>query len=138
MEDHFSSCQYCVDISEETIDIREAVVGVPEIGPSADFEYKLNRRISDLIYGSKGSVAAHKGKLPRWAALGAGLATGLAIGAVLLLSTNQPSTEQIAENDGMGEDYEMVVDTTTLPDDTLNTVNEPYQLDNRSRMVSGK
>ena len=138
MKQHFSTCQYCVDISVETIEIREAVVGVYGAGPSEEFKYNLKSRISDLLYRNKEITATHKAKLPHWAALGAGIATGLAIGIVLLMPSKQENSSQYVANNQLEKDTEMVVDTTTLPADSLDAVNETYQLDNRSRMVSGK
>jgi hypothetical protein len=139
MKIHFSSCQYCAEVTTETIEMRESIAGISEQGLSEDFEVNLNRRISELVYDNKSQKRFNRAKLPRWAALGAGMATGLAIGVMILMPSNQGSMKQLVGDIQVEElPLIMVVDTTTHDIDTSKSVNEPYRLDDRSKMVSGK
>ena len=138
MKNHFSSCPFCADITTETIELRESISGISEGGPSADFEVNLNRRISELIYDNKSQRRLNKSKLPRWEALGAGMATGLAIGVIILLPSNQGNINNYADGNPVEEGPMMVVDTTNHTSDSSDIVNEPYRIDDHSKLVKGE
>lgn len=138
MRNHYSSCQFCGDITSETIELRESLAGVSEQGLSAEFEVNLNRKINELVYGNKAQRRYNRAKLPRWAALGAGMATGLAIGVVILMPSNQGSLNQYTAVNQIDEGSTIVVDTITNESDSSKSINEEYKLDDRSKLVSGK
>lgn len=149
MRNHSASCKFCADITIDTIELRESIAGISAQEPSGDFEVNLNRRISEIVYENKAQKQLRRAKLPRWAALGAGMATGLAIGIIILIPANQNNQSKYMADSNSEEGPALVVDpvedapllvidTTIYNSDSSKSVHEDYKLDDRSKLVSGK
>ena len=152
MQRHLADCPYCRTVDSETIRLRKLLVSSPELEPSVGFDYRLRRRLEEL--SSPGKVR-RRSIIPRWAALGAGLATGLAVGFALLLpfmeNDQEPAivesadisvlaTQQIVSDDPETVQYysdttEFSADTMAYPDDQSQP-ESTYNPDQHSQMVS--
>jgi len=96
MQDHASSCRFCKVKDEQTQNLRTLIASVPQISPQDGFEFRLQQRINALSKRKSIPARRRASIFPRWGALGAGLATGLAIGFVVFMPRN--AGYQVAPN----------------------------------------
>jgi hypothetical protein len=141
---HVRECPHCQAFNQAAFRVRELTLALPEREPSAAFRYRLGNRLGELTAPPVKPLHARGRLLPRWAALGAGLASGLALGLILVLSTgpeNESSpglsvgTGQLASNE---EKLVKDADTADVADDSAKITDRSYDLDTHSQVVSGR
>ncbi len=138
MRHHASQCSFCAAFGEETAKLRAALSELPEFQPSSAFEFQLRRKIKEA-----GSRATRKQvNMPRWAAIGAGMATGIAIAVAVLIqmNPNSPASSPYLANqptrDISAPVIAQVADKDTLADDTSRVTEPSYDLSRHSQTVS--
>ena len=88
MEQHASTCPYCGKLSAETINLRVRLASMPRIEPSSTFEFRLQRRLTDIRKKARTATTSRKALLPKWSVVSAGLVTGLVVGILLIFPSN--------------------------------------------------
>ena len=140
-EQHAGECENCRDFNEEIYLLRQQTASIPLAEPSIRFLHQLDNRIREAEETGQKSKA-HGRVIPRWAAMGAGLASGLAVGAILLLN---PGSGDISETEsGLAQVPEMEEliaspqesDSMLNLRDSLNVPEGHYNLNERSQTVS--
>jgi len=81
MRVHHMTCPYCVSYNEELVGLREQIAHLPGRVPRSGFELRLKNRLQNRAGLSRQPVS----RVPRWAALGAGLALGVVIGLIAVI-----------------------------------------------------
>jgi hypothetical protein len=141
---HFSSCTDCQLFAESFSTLRQRLAALPQQEPSVRFKYQLNRKINDISAGDyKGRSFANI--FPRWAAVGAGIATGLTLGLVIIIlniDNGKTNTSMLADNANI-ESHEQFAsngmpDSTEQKSDTMNVPEGNYRLDKYSQAVSSE
>lgn len=137
---HAHSCPHCAGLQEGSLRLRELLKNQPAYEPTPGFEWRLERKIKAVIAGGTRERSVSWPLLPRWAALGAGLATGLAVGVILLtapgLNDDQPKQEtQLAAQKPLAEGDH---DTLSAKRDSIAVPAGHYDAGTRSRTVSGR
>ncbi|MBM3325664.1 MAG: hypothetical protein FJY65_01595 [Calditrichaeota bacterium] len=150
---HSLECAHCRHYTAETDELRTLLEHSSLYQPSAEFAANLEQAILDIRRRDVARSMRAPGLFPRWAVLSAGLATGLAIGLMLLLPgeiDEQPNSnlaavtppptafvpdERLAEQTASSQRAdEPVKDTLRARQDTA--VSPPFEVNQRSRMVS--
>ncbi len=144
MQFHASSCPTCRAFDAETLHFRKLLEEIPMRSVPVGFEFKLNRRIENLEKNGNTAVVGKTSPIPRWASIGAGIATGVAIGVALLLPANQESqnssylaSEQSQVRAQKGTTEILPAKADSIPDSTVKP-ESLYQLDDHSRAVSSE
>jgi len=139
---HASQCAHCAKLELETVQLRGMLTGCLQYEPSPGFEFRLQRRISEEKNGELIQHSRKSAVLPRWAAMGAGLATGVAIGVAFLIPTDpgSSSSNQLAiETSGStlkSNNQQLVATMVDSIKDTSDVNEDPYNINKHSRMVS--
>lgn len=135
MRQHASQCNHCAAFGEETVKLRAALSALPEYQPSSAFDYQLRRKIREATSGRTRKPV----DIPRWATIGAGVATGIVIAVAILFqfNPNKPaSSPYLASQTTDAIVIAQVADTDTLADDTTNVTEPSYDLNRHSQTVS--
>lgn len=136
LDAHRRSCSHCGVFDQTGYRLRETLRKAPIRQPRVGFEMRLDYALADR---GRGSRATSRQAVPKWAAISAGLATGLALGAFLLIAPRssdksggvQPfPSAQIAAR--------AQIDSSADRKDSLKESTEYYSADGRSRLVSGR
>ncbi len=133
---HSQTCRFCAGYTKDEDNLRGLLKGQTDYQPQPGFDIRLQDRIR---HGTQNVVQFRPGRgylIPRWAAISAGLVTGLAAGAFLLLT---PSSD----NDGFNK-ATVVASTVTAGqkdslaerDDSVKVPSDSYHLDQHSTTVS--
>jgi anti-sigma factor RsiW len=136
--EHAHSCPHCAGLTQEGGRLRALLSSLPDYQPRPGFEMRLN---ANLSVGARQRITYKPARvplLPRWAAVGTGLATGLAVGVILLTTphttgNNRSAAPELAAASNIAEK-----DTINARKDSIRTGETPYDLDGRSEMVSGR
>jgi len=141
MARHSEECTYCRDFTEDIYRLRLISGSVNRLEPRLGFENRLARRIREIERGAPAKVKSPQ-RIPVWAGLGAGLATGAAVGMALLLSgrndspapalTASPPPAYIASNSQIQSEK----DTTDIGLDSINRTGSSFDASRHSQMVS--
>ena len=99
--EHAHSCPHCAGLTQESGRLRALLSSFPDYQPRPGFEMRLNANLSGGARQHIFYTPARVPLLPRWAAVGTGLATGLAVGVILLTTPHttgnvRPSTPVFA------------------------------------------
>ncbi len=140
---HVAECSHCSSFELSHFRLRDMTSSLPSVEPSASFEYRLNNRINELDDSGVSEYKRGRKLLPRWAALGAGLATGLAVGLIIVLT---PGTEDMtdpgnrqAESVAMHETVDgELEDSSDIDNDSIDVPESMYEIDRHSQTVSGR
>ncbi len=97
MERHASTCPYCAKLCAETVRLRTNLASLPRIEPSSTFEFRLQRRLSDVRLKARTANSGKKALIPRWSVISAGLVTGVIVGVLLIVPSNNEQ-DMIATN----------------------------------------
>jgi len=141
---HARECPHCQAFNQAAFRLRELTLSLPQREPSAAFKYRLSARLNDLALQPVKPLRAGGRLLPRWAALGAGVASGLALGLVLVLSTGPENQSTPGLSIGTGQlasNEEMLikdVDTSDVGNDSVKIPERSYDLETHSQVVSGR
>ncbi len=139
---HVIECTHCRAFTPAAYRLRELTASLPQVEPSLGFTYRLSNRINELSTKDVRTTKTAGRLLPRWAALGAGLASGLAIGLIIILSPNSDdiSKSGISMTDTPIASHESatinLVDTTKDNQDSLEATEQLYDLDRKYQVVS--
>ena len=94
MRVHQSHCSTCASITDDMTGVREMLADLPRREPRAGFELRLQYRIKN---GAATPAKEASGRsMPRWAALGAGLAFGLVVGLVTVVPLSEKGSLPMA------------------------------------------
>lgn len=140
MRRHAAACAFCASYDTETSRLKDLLIQVPLRDTSPGFDFQLQRRIREAVKGGGLRRKPQASLLPRWAAWGAGLATGVVVGLAILLPSGNldNSGSQIAESDAtppaqteqtLAAAPDTACDSSSVPDD-------PYRMDEHSQTVS--
>ncbi len=141
---HVVDCPHCRAFTQGAYKLRELITSLPQVEPPPGFTYRLSNRISELSAKDIRTAGTRHGTIPRWTALGAGLASGLAVGLIIVLSPGKQDvsgTNNAFSNAPLASSATSVVnvvDTTDKSDDSLETPEQLYNLDRRQQMVSDR
>ncbi len=141
MEKHSGECSHCADFNGEIADLRAMLSDLPAYEPAPDFQFKLRQRIREATDAT--GTKRRASLVPRWAAWGAGLATGLAIGVAVLLPTQSLNNSDSQYAMEVNHDRMQAVNgvpVAALEDsisDTFHTQDTYFDLDRHSQTVSG-
>ncbi|MDP8239266.1 MAG: zf-HC2 domain-containing protein [Candidatus Hatepunaea meridiana] len=139
---HVAECEHCQIFAQSTYRLRVITASLPRVEPSPNFRFQLDKKIRMLSGARSGKIHSNRSVIPRWAALGAGLATGLAVGLIILLT---PESTDFAELDTSPSNIEVVkqeqlaselTDSTDAADDSLEVPEQSYNPDKYSQVVS--
>ena len=139
---HASQCAHCLSFSDDVQRLRASISELPQLEPEPGFEFRLRKRIREA---SSSRFRKHRkmALLPRWAAIGAGMATGIAIGYIVLLQFNpeeRVSPQFTAQQPAPMSVHSLVADQSedadTLQNDTLDSTAPHYDLSRHSETVS--
>ena len=84
-DQHLSTCDHCAALDLNTIQLVETMQSLPQMDPPVGFEFRLKRRIEEGTVAGQRDRSRRRGFKPSWAALGAGLATGMAVAIALII-----------------------------------------------------
>ena len=73
---HVSECPHCKAYTQAAFHLRELTMSLPVFEPSPAFKFRLNGRLNDISSTNQKPDRSGARLLPRWAAMGAGLASG--------------------------------------------------------------
>ncbi len=141
MQDHVNTCEHCRTYNPLVADLRTILLDLPQLKPSPGFEAGLMRKIKDDNLNAVPLKQSGLRLLPRWAALGSGLAFGLVIGLIFVYPLgDQPggkpgsltSPYRLASEQQVGNDANDTLDRT---DDSL-LHSQPFDIDRHSTVVS--
>lgn len=149
---HVANCAYCAKYNINLSSIRNSLSRQPIFEPSPEFDTTLcNRIVGIRIHRAVRDLTPER-KAPNWAALGAGLATGLAIGIIAILprsanhleitntaliDTTPPGAPLVAEVIPV-EQKEPSLDSVRMHvNDSVKVETPPYDAGRHSRVVSG-
>jgi len=135
LADHVSKCPHCAAFTRENSSLRNLLSIQPTFQPRPGFERRLSERL-------RGTTETYRVPVRRrlssgWAAAGAGLATGLAVGFFVLLAPH--TTDNIAVNSApplAAVDLKASRDSIESKMDTIKALESLYELDQNSRTVS--
>ena len=138
MSRHILECPDCAALTEETGQLRALLGSLPKLEPTPGFEYQLQNRLRESP-PSKATGSRASYLIPRWAALGAGLVTGVVVGVTILVTTDRQTgspapTEPIAVAERTTE--APLEDTLSVPGDTTVRPERLYSPDRHSQVVS--
>jgi len=141
---HFDTCPGCQRFAENFSILRQRLLSMPQCEPSIRFKYQLNRKINDINAGvEKGRSLSRL--FPRWAAIGAGLVTGFALGLVVIIQNvdNETTDTQMFAGKPEIESREQLVsnidsDSTEINSDSIDVPVSNYRLDRYSQAVSSE
>jgi len=139
---HVIECAHCRAFTPAAYHLRELTVSLPQVEPSPGFTYRLSNRLNELSTRDVKTTRASGRLLPRWAALGAGLASGLAVGLIIILSPNsddmsKPGISMTGTPVASHETAPInLVDTTKDIEDSLEAAEQLYDLDRKFQVVS--
>lgn len=142
MEHHASNCDHCAKFNGETHELRDLLRSSSVFEPTTGFDFRLQRRISEVVDGKAYSSRKNRTLIPRWAAMGAGLATGAAIGLALLLPSDQGNpglSKMIAEAAdpvSVSSNDQLIADTSMSENDSTDQDMYLLDLDRMSQTVS--
>ncbi len=140
MVEHQTGCSHCCSLTIDLDDVREILGSLRKHKPTPRFEYQLRNRIDE--YEEKRSQPARdRSIIPRWAAVGAGIATGLAVGLALLLPLKQEGIDPINRPGEMAvasaqKPIAKDKDTMQVDSDSLAELQKGYSADRHSQTVS--
>jgi len=140
MRRHASACAFCASYDGDTARLKVLLNRISLRDVSPGFDLRLQRRIREAAGERLNKKRAPDKVLPRWAAWGAGLATGVVIGVALLMPSGSldNSRSQLAENEVIPVEHsdqaviapaDSASDSTTVPQDL-------YRMDEHSQTVS--
>ncbi len=141
MSRHASECPYCGALCGDTVRLRALLGSLPKLEPSPGFEFRLRNRLKERMTPETERRRGYR-RIPRWAALGAGLATGVVIGVVILAPSDKetpglngisPSAPAIALSEPGIMPAE---DTLAGPTDTASVPEPLFSPDRHSQAVS--
>ena len=144
MSAHSDSCPYCASHDRDVFKIRRLVSQAPTYNQPVGFELRLTKRLEE----AEGAADSHSsrvrdrgsetGFIPRWAALGAGLATGVFVGLVFLIPGNRNENSQtvMTAESTVVTGVQQVTDSTNLAADTTLPADHSFDIDQHSRVVS--
>ena len=140
---HVAECSHCSSFELSQYRLRYLLSSLDGVEPSASFEYRLNNRINELNDSSVSEYKRGRKLLPKWAALGAGLATGLAVGLIIVLTPGtedmtDPGNHQaasVAMHETVDEELE---DSSDIDHDSIEVPESMYEIDRHSQTVSGR
>lgn len=139
MENHVSICIHCKAFKSEVAELRKITTSLPDFQVPDGFEFRLQRKIDRLKAGKQISRSKSTNYFPKWAALGAGLATGAAIAITLLLpndnlkkSNSQFASQPTGNNNSNSHFVSNEVDTLS---DSTNAGTSGFHLDKFSQTV---
>ncbi|NQT35189.1 hypothetical protein HQ587_08365 [bacterium] len=140
---HVAECSHCSSFELSHFRLRDLTSSLPSVEPSASFEYRLNSRINELDDSGVRGYKRERKLLPRWAALGAGLATGIAVGLIIVLT---PGTEDMTDpgnhqtaSVAMHETVDgELEDSSDIDRDSIEIPESLYEIDRHSQTVSGR
>jgi len=145
---HQHNCPHCAALSEGDLRLRSLLAQQHAYRPKAGFEMRLDNAIKTVEAGGKPVRNRSVIPFPRMAALGAGLATGLAVGLFVFTSpVNESATQTIAANHAASKiqyakvsekDRQMSDDTLLARRDSLTEDVSHYDAGQFSRSVSTK
>jgi len=132
---HLALCPHCAAYSGAHDSVRTLLGAAPLYQPASGFEDRLRAR---RIEGVRKSVGNHRRFPVSLPAIGAGLATGFAIGFFALFTPDSTDSipgvpAAVVADAGLKEK----ADTVKSDRDSIQTPTTGYQLDRRSRLVSG-
>jgi len=135
MAEHVAVCPHCASFTGEFSSLRSLLTGQPEFQPRPGFE----RRLSEHLRGTTEvyRVPARRRFSSGWAAAGAGLATGLAVGFFVMLAPH--TTDNIAVTSApplAAVGVNTTRDSLDSISDTAKSEESLYELDQNSRTVS--
>jgi len=147
---HASVCGSCTSINEADMRLRGLLKNQAVYRPTNGFELRLERSIRAVENNQKPVRLKKSAPLfPRWTALGAGLATGLAVGILVLSvpvdeagknspisSISTPANQLIA--DVSPQSINPVEDTLASKKDTSSKVDSHYLVGDYGKVVSGR
>ena len=139
LEQHTIDCPTCRNFSQGTLRLKQHFASLPRLEPSTGFKYRLNNRLKDYTEGRTVRTV-----FPRWAALGAGIVTGFALGLVVLVQNLDNNTGNVNTLAGasVAEHQEQLVGVTDTVNagsdqDSIDTQESTYDPGRRARLVSG-
>jgi hypothetical protein len=146
LEAHAHSCPGCSTLSSPQARLHHLLREQPLYRPRAGFEMRLQQAIQS---GSARSIAIPRtqGGLGRIAAVSAGLATGLAVGLLVLTSPVSENGKQELASRKLPPATDLAAkvdpsptprDTVTEDRDSLSESPSSYDASSHSRMVSGR
>ncbi len=146
---HARTCRHCALIGEGEMKLSTLLRNQTEYRPSNGFEWRLENSIKAAMNNGKPiRLAKDVSIMPRLTALGAGLATGLAIGIFVLTaplgdslevkisSVEKPPGQFIADNSSLNNDKKS--DSLSSPRDTSTKVDSHYLVGDYGKVVSGR
>jgi len=135
LREHSRLCPNCATFTPESDSLRSLLMGQPAYRPSIAFERQLDTAIQGKQPVFK--TSRQVGSLQGWASIGAGMATGLAIGFFMLLAPQSVDNRTVASAPVMvAANRSSVSDSAASHRDSLKQEERPYQLDENSRTVS--
>jgi len=134
---HRASCRYCARLTTGTAQLHTLLTGLPALEPRAGFELRLQHRIAT----QSDVVRAPQRAFPRWAALGAGLATGLALAVFVILpkftgDETAPAGPVVGPGSIAVEAADNIPDTSARDRDSTRDSISNYDAGRHSRLVS--
>ena len=143
MHQHTVDCVHCRAWETNTSSLRRLLKGQPVLNPGRDFEARLHQRIVRDRTTTTVTSTMLPSYAPRWAALGAGLVTGLAIGGILLMPSQVDKSDVssvsvqgiLASQDAHSR---AIGDSLADRKDSLEADNSHYDMNRNSQMVSGR
>ncbi|MCF7810124.1 zf-HC2 domain-containing protein [bacterium] len=141
---HLDTCNNCQHFAESFSTLRQYLVAMPQQEPSVRFKYQLNRKINDINTGDY-KERSFVNVFPRWAAVGAGIATGFTLALVVIILNIDSGTNntQMMADKPKAESHEQfasneIPDSTVQNSDTMNVPESNYRLDKYSQAVSSE
>lgn len=140
MVQHHTYCSHCQSLTSDLEDVRMILGSLRKHEPSPRFDYRLKNRI-DEYEKKRSQPASGRSIIPRWAAMGAGIATGLAIGLAVLIPLKQGGIDPISTPGEMTiasarKPADMDRDSLNIGSDSLSKEQKGYNPDRLSQTVS--